>query len=271
MENWQPEAGTGRQKTVAANFPPPAGGLPEGTSSPANFFSAFLKFPVNQYSFPAFSISITGNSISHRADTVVNGKMIEQPTAYFPPLANSRSHTLDNSEALDKFLAGIQARAFRIAKIATGNTDDALDLVQDSMFKLVEKYSDKPENEWAPLFYRILNSRIHDLYRRSNVRNRYRSWLGGSDDDYEDPIQTAPDTRDTNPESESQTDESIVKLESALTELPPRQQQAFLLRAWEGLDVRQTAAAMDCAEGSVKTHYSRAIHSLRASLGEHWS
>lgn len=197
--------------------------------------------------------------------------MVEQQAIPLSVFSQSRSHDLDSSASLDKFLAQIQARAFRIALIATGNTDDALDVVQDSMFKLVEKYSNKPEAEWPPLFYRILNSRIHDLYRRSNVRNRYRSWLSSDEEEYEDPIQAAPDPRDTNPEAESQADESIVKLESALSELPPRQQQAFLLRAWEGLDVRQTAAAMDCAEGSVKTHYSRAIHSLRDSLGEHWS
>jgi RNA polymerase sigma-70 factor (ECF subfamily) len=120
-------------------------------------------------------------------------------------------------------------------------------------------------------FYRILNSATHDWYRSSNVRNRYRRWLTSSDEDIENPIQTAPDPRDTNPESESQTDESMIRLQSALIELPPRQQQAFLLRAWEGLNVKQTAAAMNCAEGSVKTHYSRAIHSLRVKLGEHWS
>ncbi|MFK7864770.1 MAG: RNA polymerase sigma factor [Pseudohongiellaceae bacterium] len=196
--------------------------------------------------------------------------MIEQNLAYFPIPLNSRDHALDNTAALDRFLAETQARAFRIAQIATGNSEDALDIVQDSMFKLVEKYSDKPEQEWAPLFYRILNSRIHDLYRRTGVRNRYRGWLGGSDQEQEDPIQSAPDPRDTNPESVSQTNQSMEKLESALSELPPRQQQAFLLRAWEGLNVRQTAVAMDCAEGSVKTHYSRAVHSLRESLGEYW-
>ncbi|MFT6093115.1 MAG: RNA polymerase sigma-70 factor (ECF subfamily) [Pseudohongiellaceae bacterium] len=197
--------------------------------------------------------------------------MIETQAILYPKLLQQRDFALDNSALLDKFLARTQSRAFRIAQIATGNGADALDIVQDSMFKLVEKYSDKPENEWAPLFYRILNSRIHDWYRRSNVRNRYRSWLTSSDEDIEDPIQTAPDPRNTNPESEFQTGESMVRLQSALTELPPRQQQAFLLRAWEGLDVRQTATAMDCAEGSVKTHYSRAIRSLRVKLGEHWS
>ena len=171
---------------------------------------------------------------------------------------------------MDKFLRAVQSRAFRIAQIAMGNTADALDLVQDAMFKLVEKYADRPENEWTPLFYRILNSRINDVHRRNKVRNRCRSWLSPLDDEFEDRIQTAPDPRNQTPESETEIGESMDKLQEALNILPPRQQQVFLLRAWEGLDVRQTAAAMECAEGSVKTHYSRAIHSLREQLGEHW-
>ncbi len=177
---------------------------------------------------------------------------------------------LNNSQLLDKFLQSVQSRGFRIAQIATGNVEDALDLVQETMFKLVEKYADRAENEWTPLFYTILHSRINDWHRRNKVRNRHRSWLKDYDEEGEDPIQTAPDPRDRNPETETQTNDSMEKLQQALESLPPRQQQAFLLRAWEGMDVRQTATAMACAEGSVKTHYSRAIHSLRDQLGEHW-
>ncbi len=177
---------------------------------------------------------------------------------------------LNNSQLLDKFLQSVQSRGFRIAQIATGNVEDALDLVQETMFKLVEKYADRAENEWTPLFYTILHSRINDWHRRNKVRNRHRSWLSDYDEEGEDPIQTAPDPRDRNPETETQTNDSMEKLQQALESLPPRQQQAFLLRAWEGMDVRQTATAMACAEGSVKTHYSRAIHSLRDQLGEHW-
>ncbi len=176
---------------------------------------------------------------------------------------------LNNSLLLDKFLQSVQSRAFRIAQISTGNAEDALDLVQDAMFKLVEKYSDKPQDEWTPLFYRILNSRINDFHRRNKVRNRYTSWINYGEE-MEDPIQTAPDPYGRSPEVETQTNESMERLQQALEDLPPRQQQAFLLRAWEGLNVKQTASAMSCAEGSVKTHYSRAIHSLRENLGEHW-
>ncbi len=181
-----------------------------------------------------------------------------------------RSTALDKSRLLDDFLKSVQSRAYRIAQLATGNPEDALDLVQEAMFKLVEKYSDREESEWTPLFYRILSSRINDWYRRAGVRNKYRAWLSSDDENPEDPIQTAPDHFGHKPDKDSETDESMVKLQAALEKLPQRQQQAFLLRAWEGLDVRQTAAAMSCAEGSVKTHYSRAIHFLREELGEHW-
>ncbi|MGY8786180.1 MAG: sigma-70 family RNA polymerase sigma factor [Pseudomonadales bacterium] len=113
----------------------------------------------------------------------------------------------------------------------------------------------------------MLNSRINDWYRRNTVRNRHRSWLSNTDEEGEDSIQAAPDPYGRSTDEETVTNESMDKLQIALEGLPARQQQAFLLRAWEGLNVRQTATAMECAEGSVKIHYSRAIHSLRAQLG----
>ena len=183
--------------------------------------------------------------------------------------AESRRKALDKLQALDKFLASVEKRAFRIAQIATSSSDEAFDIVQDAMFKLVEKYSGKNEEEWPPLFHRILQSRIRDWYRRNTVRNRFRSWLSSSNDDNEDPIQTVEDMAGRSPEMQLQSGRSMEALETALQHLPLRQQQAFILRAWEGLSVRETANAMSCAEGSVKTHYSRAIHSLRETLGEH--
>ena len=149
-------------------------------------------------------------------------------------MAVSGDLILNSSVLLDKFLEGVQSRAFRIAQIATGNSEDALDLVQDAMFKLVEKYSQRSEQEWAPLFYRILNSRINDWYRRNAVRNRHRSWLSNTDEEGEDPIQTAPDHYGRSPDEEVVTNEGMDKLQIALEGLPARQQQAFLLRAWEG-------------------------------------
>ena len=183
------------------------------------------------------------------------------------------SGELENNQALDRFLSNVEKRAFRIAQIATSNADDAFDIVQDAMFKLVEKYGDKNESEWGPLFHRILQSRINDWHRRNVVRNRFRSWFSVSQDQEEqavDPIQLAEDPAGRSPEELLQTSASIDVLEIALRKLPLRQQQAFLLRVWEGLDVKQTAKAMACAEGSVKTHFSRAVHSLRETLGDHW-
>ena len=162
-----------------------------------------------------------------------------------------------------------------MAELATGNREDALDLVQDAMLGLVKSYASKDEQAWAPLFYRILQSRIRDHYRRSKVRNRFRSWLGfgtrsDEDEDLPDPIQNAPDTRQPDTIQKVLQDDAIDRLQDALQVLPARQQQAFLLRCWEGMDVAATAFAMGCSEGSVKTHYSRAVHRLRDMLEDHW-
>ena len=159
-----------------------------------------------------------------------------------------------------------------MAEIATGNQDDALDILQDAMFKLVEKYSDRTEEEWGPLFTTILQSRINDWHRRNTVRNRFRSWLGKKDnDEQDDPVQLVEDGAARTPEQILQADRRVDELDRALHELPLRQQQAFLLRTWEGYSVEETASVMKCTAGSVKTHYSRAVHTLREKLGDHWS
>lgn len=161
-----------------------------------------------------------------------------------------------------------------MAELATGNREDALDLVQEAMMGLVKSYADRDEQDWAPLFHRILQSRINDWYRRSKVRNRFRVWLGSgaTADDREavDPMQTAVDHGQPDTVSRLQQAGAVDQLQSALQALPLRQQQAFMLRCWEGLGVAETAFSMGCSEGSVKTHYSRAVHTLREQLGEHW-
>lgn len=184
--------------------------------------------------------------------------------------APTGSKALTQQQTLDRFLAGVQKRAYRMAQLATRNSEDAFDIVQDTMLKLVEKYADRPEAELAPLFFCILQSRIQDWYRRSSVRNRLRSWLGSDDEDEEDPLLQVADPAGRSAEQLLIAEDSINALNAALQALPLRQQQVFLLRAWEGLDVRETAAVMQCAEGSVKTHYSRALAALRGKLGEHW-
>lgn len=157
-----------------------------------------------------------------------------------------------------------------MAMIATGNQDEALDILQDAMFKLVEKYASRDASEWGPLFTTILQSRIKDWYRRNQVRNKVYSWFSSNEDDQEDPIQQAEDKAARTPEELLQADKRIDRLDQALHQLPLRQQQAFLLRIWEGYSVEETAQAMKCSAGSVKTHYSRAVHTLREQLGSHW-
>lgn len=183
-----------------------------------------------------------------------------------------RVGSLDRTQALDRFLAGIERRAFRMAHIATGNEDEALDLVQDAMLKLAHKYGERAEEEWGPLFHCILQSRIRDWYRRERVRNRLREFFRSPHDEEEgeDPLEQIADSTAVAPDEDVQRKRACAELEVALRALPLRQQQAFLLRIWEELDVAQTAQAMGCSQGSVKTHLFRALQVLRTRLGAHW-
>ena len=164
----------------------------------------------------------------------------------------------------------MERRAFLKARFATGNADDAHDIVQDAMLQLVRSYASRGEPEWGPLFHTILQSRISDWRRRSKVRNRLRVWFGGRDgDDESDPLQNIADNGSRDPPAQLKDQQAMEVLEVAIRKLPPRQQQAFLLRVWDGLDVAQAARTMKCSEGSVKTHYSRAVHALREQLEDH--
>ncbi|MEM8983122.1 MAG: RNA polymerase sigma factor [Pseudomonadota bacterium] len=168
---------------------------------------------------------------------------------------------------LDRFLASVERKAVAIAEMSLWNRDDALDVVQDAMIRLVKRYADRPEEEWTPLFFRILNNRVRDVQRRRQVRNRVMSWFGGSDDEL-DPIASAPDTDSAMPGEELEALETHSTLTEAVRQLPTRQREAFMLRSLEGFDTAATAAAMGCSEGSVKTHYSRALTALRAALAD---
>ena len=182
------------------------------------------------------------------------------------------AEALQRERQLNQFLSEVERRALRIAEIAVRNRDDALDLVQDAMIKLARNYAHRPDAEWAPLFYRILQNGVRDWHRRQKVRNRVMVWFGrgpSSEDDY-DPAANAPDPAGRSPDVELQTQEAMQRLEVSIAELPGRQREAFMLRTFEGLDVAATAVAMGCSDGSVKTHYSRAIHALRDKLGYHW-
>jgi RNA polymerase sigma-70 factor (ECF subfamily) len=187
--------------------------------------------------------------------------------------AQSEEKLLSERAAMDRFLAGIERRAFQAARLAVRDRDDALDIVQDSMLRLVRHYAHAPEAEWPLLFFRILKNRILDHQRRGSVRRRVLAFFAPAadpDDDY-DPVAAAPGPASDAPDHQVAMGDAMGALERAVAALPARQREAFLLRTLEGMDVAATAAVMGCSEGSVKTHYSRAVHSLRATLGDHWT
>jgi RNA polymerase sigma-70 factor (ECF subfamily) len=190
----------------------------------------------------------------------------------WPREHSTGAKALQRERQLNQFLAEVERRALRVAEIGVRDRDEALDLVQDAMIKLARNYAKRPKEEWTPLFYRILQNGIRDWHRRQKVRNRVMVWFGrgASGDDEYDVIASAPDPAGRAPVDELQTHEAMQHLEVAIHDLPNRQREAFMLRTFEGLDVAGTAAAMGCSEGSVKTHYSRAVHTLRERLGEHW-
>jgi RNA polymerase sigma-70 factor, ECF subfamily len=169
----------------------------------------------------------------------------------------------------------VERRAFKQAMFAVRDDDSALDIVQDAMLKLTEKYADKPGAELPMLFQRILQNTIHDHFRRQKVRSTWTVLLsafgerGEKDDDY-DPLETLPAKSDSNvaadPAAQLEQAQIVGLIEQALARLPARQREAFLLRYWEELDVAETAAVMGCSEGSVKTHCSRAVHALAELL-----
>ena len=187
-------------------------------------------------------------------------------------MSHTGAGTLQREHELGRFLAEIEKRALRIAEISIRDRDEAHDLVQNAMIKLARKYSDRGNDEWTPLFYRILQNGVRDWHRRQAVRNRVMVWTGRSKDEdgSYDPVAAAPDPGGRTPDEQLQNREAMQALEVAVRELPARQKEAFMLRTFEGLDVKGTAVAMGCSEGSVKTHYSRAVHSLRETLGEHY-
>ena len=168
----------------------------------------------------------------------------------------------------------MERRAYKQALYAVQNEHAALDIVQDSMIKLAEKYGDKAAAEFPMLFQRILQNTIRDYHRRQKVRNAWLTLFSSlapqrESDDY-DPLDNLKDDDNQSvpatPEASMQQRQTIALIEQALTKLSSRQREAFLLRYWEGMDTAETAAAMGCTEGSVKVHCSRATHALAEFL-----
>ena len=158
---------------------------------------------------------------------------------------------------------------------AVRDEEAALDIVQDAMMRLSERYGDRAPGELPPLFQRILQNAIRDWYRRQKVRSTWVTLLsslapGRDEEDDQDPLETLQAAGDSNreesPPERLERSQVIEIIEQEITRLPARQRQAFIMRYWEELDVAKTAEAMGCSEGSVKTHCSRAAHALAAAL-----
>jgi RNA polymerase sigma-70 factor (ECF subfamily) len=195
-----------------------------------------------------------------------------------PPIIGRTSpgtSALATRQEISAFLAGVERRAFKHAMFAVRDEDTALDIVQEAMLRLTEKYADRPAEELPLVFQRILQNAIHDHFRRSKVRSTWTVLLSAlgvrddRDDDF-DPLEAIPAKSDGNdkaePSEQLEQREIMAAIEAALAKLPARQREAFLLRYWEEFDVAETAAAMGCSEGSVKTHCSRAVHALSEML-----
>lgn len=180
-----------------------------------------------------------------------------------PAAADAAARDGSTPTTLEQFLAGVGPRAFRFAEMGLRQRDDALDAVQDAMLKMLG-YRDRPATEWPPLFWRILRSRVIDMQRRRNFRLRWMAPAPATEDAGFDWVDQGP-----GPSRTHDGREAHARLAGALAALPPRQREAFTLRVLEELDVADTARAMGCSEGSVKTHLSRAREALRRQL-EDW-
>ncbi|MDR3413903.1 MAG: RNA polymerase sigma factor [Formivibrio sp.] len=183
--------------------------------------------------------------------------------------------TLGTPGELARFLAEVERRAFRQALYAVQDEDAALDIVQDAMLRLADKYPTRPATEWPMLFQRILQNAVRDYYRRQKVRSWWTTLISAfqpHDDeaDASDPLEWLPHTAEAPPTPHEELDQARTMqiIEVGLKKLPARQREAFLLRYWEEMDVAETARVMGCSEGSVKTHCSRATHALAAWLRE---
>jgi RNA polymerase sigma-70 factor, ECF subfamily len=191
------------------------------------------------------------------------------------PKSDVHVPTADSTESIEQrlslFIKQVSGRALIMMEAATGHHDVARDLVQESFIALHQHYAKRPTSEWTPLFYTILNNRLMDWRRQETRKQKRFAWLRPSivEDDQElDSSLLIEDEQNINPAEFLNQEFTLQEIQKAISRLPLRQQQAFMLRAWENMDTKTTASIMDCSEGSVKTHYHRAIQTLRLHLSQ---
>ena len=188
------------------------------------------------------------------------------------------AHVLETRDPMNDFLAQVEHQAYRMAQYALWDHELALDVVQDSMLKLVQRYREKPAGEWPALFFTILNNRINDARRQRLLHKGINKIISLFDrhrpegqDDLPDPLETEiAGSRAHEPEEEFTARRTRRHIDSAVRQLPARQRQVFLLRESQGLGVQETAQVLGCSEGSVKQHHFRAMQALRRLLAEVW-
>ena len=182
-----------------------------------------------------------------------------------------RAATLASHSELSQFLEGIEKRAFKQAVFAVRDEEAALDIVQDAMLRLAEKYGHLPAGELPALFHRIVQNAIRDWYRRQKVRALWTTQLSSLNpdaDDERDPLDRRDFAGQDSPAEQFEQSQVFEIIRQEVYRLPDRQREAFILRYWDELDVAETARRMSCSEGSVKTHCSRAAHALKIALAE---
>jgi RNA polymerase sigma-70 factor (ECF subfamily) len=191
-----------------------------------------------------------------------------------PEISTNQGIPLATRQELSDFLAGVERRAFKQTVFSVRDEHQALDIIQDAMFKLADKYAGRPVEELPLLFQRILQNSIRDFFRRQKVRTTWTTALSGlfgnQEDDDSDPLDSLEvENRSTlaeRPAEQLEQKQLIEIIAKAVESLPLRQRQAFMLRYWEEFDVAETAKVMGCSEGSVKTHCSRATRALELIL-----
>lgn len=232
---------------------------------------------LNWSGFPANMRVIKSNSLERTGSTMAKPR---GPDEGFVDAAKERNDRSDRSErsyaSLDTFFEDVEKRAYRMAVYTLKDEQAALDAVQDAMLKLVEKYAGRPSSEWPALFFTILNNRMIDIQRWGRLREaggKLISLFRSHDNGEEDLLETGLGSDNfigERPEVASWSRDLHNRIDNAVTKLSDRQRQVFLLREWQGFNVRETSEILGCSEGSVKQHHFRAMQALRKHLAGVW-